>query len=43
VSETLRTLNVLPDSPIKQKAMHDQSPVEIQSAAVKTNAVVLKR
>jgi cell division protein FtsI (penicillin-binding protein 3) len=43
VSETLRTLNVLPDSPIKQKAMQDQSPVEIQTAAVKTNTAVLKR
>ena len=43
VSETLRTLNVLPDSPIKQKAMQDQSPAEIQSAAVKTNTAVLKR
>jgi len=39
----LRTLNVLPDSPIKQKAMQDQSPVEIQTAAVKTNTAVLKR
>jgi len=43
VSETLRTLNVLPDSTIKQKAMQDQSPVEIKSAAVKTNTAVLKR
>jgi len=43
VSETLRTLNVLPDSPIKQKAMRDQGPLEIQSAAVKTNTAVLKR
>jgi len=43
VSETLRTLNVLPDSPLKQKAMQDQSPAQIQSAAVKTNTAVLKR
>ena len=43
VSETLRTLNVLPDSNIKQMALRDKNPTEIQSAAVKTNPTVLKR
>jgi cell division protein FtsI (penicillin-binding protein 3) len=36
-------LNVLPDSNVKQMALQDKNPAEIQSVAVKTNATVLKR
>jgi cell division protein FtsI (penicillin-binding protein 3) len=43
VSETLRTLNVLPDSNVKQMTLQDKSPAEFQIAALKTNAAVLKR
>jgi cell division protein FtsI (penicillin-binding protein 3) len=43
VSETLRTLNVVPDSNLKQMALQDKNPTETQSASVKTNTVVLKR
>jgi cell division protein FtsI (penicillin-binding protein 3) len=43
VSETLRTLNVLPDSNLKQMTSQDKNPLEIQSASVKTNTAVLKR
>jgi cell division protein FtsI (penicillin-binding protein 3) len=43
VSETLRTLNVLPDSNVKQLTLQDKNPSEIQIAEVKTNAAVLKR
>jgi len=43
VSETLRTLNVLPDSNVKQMTLQDKNPAEIQSASVKTHAAVLKR
>jgi cell division protein FtsI (penicillin-binding protein 3) len=43
VSETLRTLNVLPDSNVKQMTLQDKNPTEIQIAAAKTNVAVLKR
>jgi cell division protein FtsI (penicillin-binding protein 3) len=43
VSETLRTLNVAPDSNVNQAMLEDKNSVDIQSAAVKTNAAVLKR
>jgi len=43
VSETLRTLNVLPDSNVKQMTLQDNNPTEIQIAAAKTNVAVLKR
>jgi cell division protein FtsI (penicillin-binding protein 3) len=43
VSETLRTLNVLPDSNVKQMTLQDKNPTEIQIAALKTTAAVLKR
>lgn len=43
VSETLRTLNVLPDSNGRQMVLQDQNPVDIQSASVKVQSVVLKR
>jgi cell division protein FtsI (penicillin-binding protein 3) len=43
VSETLRTLNVLPDSQIKQMVLEDKSPTEMQTASVKAQSVVLKR
>ena len=43
VSETLRTLNVLPDSQIKQMVLEDKSPADMQTASVKAQSVVLKR
>ena len=43
VSETLRTLNVAPDSNVNQAMLEDKNSVDVQSAAVKTNAAVLKR
>jgi len=43
VSETLRTLNVLPDGNSRKTALQDNNLTEIKSAAVKTNTAVLKR
>jgi len=43
VSETLNTLNVLPDNKVKQMVLQDKSPEEIRSANVQTQQVVLKR
>jgi cell division protein FtsI (penicillin-binding protein 3) len=43
VSETLRTLNVLPDSKVKQMVLQDNNSVDIQSASTKVQPVVLKR
>jgi cell division protein FtsI (penicillin-binding protein 3) len=43
VSETLRTLNVLPDSNVKQMALQDKNTAEVQSASAKVSPVVLKR
>ena len=43
VSETLNTLNVLPDSKAKQMVLQDKSPEEIRTANVQTQHVVLKR
>jgi len=43
VSETLNTLNVLPDSKAKQMVLQDKSPDEIRTANAQTQHVVLKR
>jgi cell division protein FtsI (penicillin-binding protein 3) len=43
VSETLRTLNVLPDSNMKQMVLQDGIPSSGQSAGVKVEQVALKR
>ena len=43
VSETLNTLNVLPDNKVKQMVLQDKSLEEIRSANVQTQQVVLKR
>ena len=43
VGETLRTLNVLPDSNMKQMVLQDKNPEEIRTANVQTQQVVLKR
>jgi cell division protein FtsI (penicillin-binding protein 3) len=43
VSETLNTLNVLPDNKVKQMVLQDKSPEEIRTANVQTQHVVLKR
>jgi len=44
VSETLRTLNVLPDANIKQMVSDDaKRPVENQVTGLKAQQVVLKR
>jgi len=43
VSETLHTLNVLPDSKVKQMVLQDKTPEEVRTANVQTQHVVLKR
>ena len=43
VSETLHTLNVLPDSKVKQMVLQDKTPEDIRTANVQTQHVVLKR
>jgi len=43
VSETLNTLNVLPDSKAKQMVLQEKGPEEIRTANVQTQHVVLKR
>jgi cell division protein FtsI (penicillin-binding protein 3) len=43
VSETLNTLNVLPDNKVKQMVLQDRSPEETRTANVQTQQVVLKR
>ena len=43
VSETLNTLNVLPDNKVKQMVLQDKSPEEIRTANLQTQQVVLKR
>jgi cell division protein FtsI (penicillin-binding protein 3) len=43
VSETLNTLNVLPDNKVKQMVLQDKNPEEIRTANVQTQQVVLKR
>jgi cell division protein FtsI (penicillin-binding protein 3) len=43
VGETLRSLNVLPDSKVKQMVLEDKTPEEIRPVAVQAQHVVLKR
>jgi cell division protein FtsI (penicillin-binding protein 3) len=43
VSETLHTLNVLPDAKVKQMVLQDKTPEEIRTANVQAQHVVLKR
>jgi len=43
VGETLRTLNVLPDSKVKQMALEERSPTEIRTANAQTQHMALKR
>jgi cell division protein FtsI (penicillin-binding protein 3) len=43
VSETLNTLNVLPDNKVKQMVLQDKSPEEIRTANLQTQQVILKR
>jgi len=43
VGETLRTLNVLPDSKVKQMAGDDKKPAETRTANLQTQHAVLKR
>jgi cell division protein FtsI (penicillin-binding protein 3) len=43
VGETLRTLNVLPDTKVKQMVLDDKSPQDVRTANVQTQHVVLKR
>jgi len=43
VSETLRALNVLPDSTVKQAALEDSSPAETHTASAQAQHMALKR
>jgi cell division protein FtsI (penicillin-binding protein 3) len=43
VSETLHTLNVLPDAKVKQMVLQDKTPEEIRTANVQAQHAVLKR
>ena len=43
VSETLHTLNVLPDAKVKQMVLQDKTPEEIHAANVQAQHAVLKR
>jgi len=43
MSETLNTLNVLPDNKVKQMVLQDKSLEEIRTANIQTQQVVLKR
>jgi cell division protein FtsI (penicillin-binding protein 3) len=43
VSETLHTLNVLPDAKVKQMVLQDKTPDEIRTANVQAQHAVLKR
>ena len=43
VSETLNTLNVLPDNKMKQMVLQDKNPEEVRTANLQTQQVVLKR
>jgi cell division protein FtsI (penicillin-binding protein 3) len=43
VSETLHTLNVLPDAKVKQMVLQDKTPEEIRTANAQAQHVVLKR
>ena len=43
VSETLNTLNVLPDNKVKQMVLQDKSLEEIRTANIQAQQAVLKR
>jgi cell division protein FtsI (penicillin-binding protein 3) len=43
VGETLRTLNVLPDSKVKQTALDEKIPADVRTASAQTQHVVSKR
>jgi cell division protein FtsI (penicillin-binding protein 3) len=43
VSETLHTLNVLPDAKVKQMVLQDKTPEEIRTANAQAQHVILKR
>jgi cell division protein FtsI (penicillin-binding protein 3) len=43
VSETLNTLNVLPDNKMKQMVLQDKNPEEVRTANLQMQQVVLKR
>ncbi len=43
VGETLRALNVLPDSKVKQMALDDKKPADVRTANTQTQHVALKR
>jgi len=43
VSETLHTLNVLPDAKVKQMVLQNANPEEVRTANAQTQHVVLKR
>lgn len=43
VSETLHTLNVLPDNKVKQMVLQDKAPQEVHTANAQAQHVVLKR
>jgi len=43
VSETLRALNVLPDSTVKQAALEDSGPAETHTASAQAQHMALKR
>jgi cell division protein FtsI (penicillin-binding protein 3) len=43
VGETLRALNVLPDSKVKQMALDDKKPADVRIANTQTQHVALKR
>ena len=43
VSETLRSLNVLPDANVKQMVLQDEVPITPRSVDVKTQQVAVKR
>jgi cell division protein FtsI (penicillin-binding protein 3) len=43
VSETLNTLNVLPDSKVKQMVLQDKAPEEMHASSAQVQRVALKR
>lgn len=43
VSETLHTLNVLPDNKVKQMVLQDKAPLELQTINAQAQHVVLRR
>ena len=43
VGETLRTLNVVPDSKVKQMALNEKSASEVRSVNAQIQQAILKR